>query len=50
MYRQRSGLTQVQLAGLLGLKGERMVQLWEGGYYLPKATLFRLLKLSGWLK
>ncbi|HEX2915851.1 MAG TPA: tetratricopeptide repeat protein [Chloroflexia bacterium] len=43
MYRQRSELTQVQLATLLGLKGERMVQLWEGGYYLPKAS--RLKKL-----
>jgi predicted ATPase/transcriptional regulator with XRE-family HTH domain len=43
MYRQRSGLTQSQLADRLGLKSDRMVQIWEGGYSLPPAA--RLQKL-----
>ncbi len=37
MYRQRSGLTQSQLAQHLGLKSDRMIQHWEGGYRLPTA-------------
>lgn len=41
MFRQRSGLTQVQLAARLGLKSERMVQNWEGGYGLPKPARLR---------
>ena len=41
MYRQRSGLTQVQLAGKLRLKSERMIQNWEGGYGLPKPARLR---------
>lgn len=46
MYRQRSGLTQVQLAERLDLKSERMVQNWEGGYGLPKpARLRKIIEL-----
>lgn len=43
MYRQRSGLTQVELAELLDLKSSKMMQLWENGYRLPAAA--RLKKL-----
>lgn len=45
MFRQRSELTKLQLAQLLGFKSERMVQMWEGGYSLPTAE--RLKKLLG---
>lgn len=43
MYRQRSGLTQTQLATQLGLKSDRMVQKWEGGYTLPTAPRLQSL-------
>lgn len=43
MYRQRTGLTQTRLAQVLGLKSDRMIQLWEGGYSIPPAS--RLKKL-----
>ena len=34
-YRTRSGLTQNQLAALLGLKSARMVRHWETGVFMP---------------
>ena len=43
MYRSRSGLTQVEVAKLVGLKSGRMVQSWEGGYSLPKADRLKSL-------
>ncbi len=43
MYRQRSGLTQSQVATRLGLKSDRMVQKWEGGYTLPTAPRLQSL-------
>lgn len=43
MYRQRSGMTQRQLAAQLGLKSERMVQKWESGYTLPTASRLQSL-------
>src|SRR3569623_246885 len=46
MYRVRAGLTQSQLARLLGFKSLRMVQLWESGTNLPKAeNLKRLIEI-----
>jgi predicted ATPase/transcriptional regulator with XRE-family HTH domain len=41
MFRSRSGLTQSELATLIGLKSFRMIQYWEGGYSLPKAEKLR---------
>jgi predicted ATPase/Flp pilus assembly protein TadD/transcriptional regulator with XRE-family HTH domain len=35
LYRQRSALTQSQLAGLLGFTNERMIRKWEGNFALP---------------
>jgi predicted ATPase/transcriptional regulator with XRE-family HTH domain len=35
MFRLRSGFSQAELAELLGLKSERMLRYWEGGYSLP---------------
>jgi transcriptional regulator with XRE-family HTH domain len=42
MLRTRSGLTQAQLAGLLGLKSARMVRNWEGEFNLPTPDLYWL--------
>jgi predicted ATPase/transcriptional regulator with XRE-family HTH domain len=38
LYRKRSGLTQNQLAALIGLKSDRMILKWESGYTLPAAA------------
>lgn len=43
MYRQRSRLTQKQVADQLGLKSDRMLRVWEGGFGLPKAERLRQL-------
>jgi predicted ATPase/transcriptional regulator with XRE-family HTH domain len=43
MYRRRLGITQKELAGLLGLNSSRMIRGWEAGDSLPKAD--RLCKL-----
>jgi transcriptional regulator with XRE-family HTH domain len=43
MYRRRLGITQKELAGLLGLNSSRMIRGWEAGDSLPKAE--RLCKL-----
>jgi len=43
MYRQRSRLTQKQVADRLGLKSDRMLRVWEGGFGLPKAERLRQL-------
>jgi len=43
MLRHRSGLTQAQLAELLGLKSARMVRNWEGEFNLPTAERLRHL-------
>jgi transcriptional regulator with XRE-family HTH domain len=43
MYRQRSRLTQNQLAARLGLKSDRMIQKWESGYTLPTAPRLQSL-------
>src|SRR5690349_17952940 len=43
LYRQRSKLTQSQLAIHLGFKDRQMVKKWESGYSLPEAS--RLQKL-----
>src|SRR4051794_18947165 len=46
MLRSRSGLTQAQLAGLLGLKSARMGRNWEGELNLPTPDrLQTLIKL-----
>jgi predicted ATPase/transcriptional regulator with XRE-family HTH domain len=46
MLRTRSGLTQAQLADLLGLKSARMVRNWEGEFNLPTPDRLRgLIKL-----
>src|SRR3978361_1939173 len=42
-YRSRAGLSQEELAGLMGLASARVIQSWEGGFTLPKAA--RLKKL-----
>jgi DNA-binding transcriptional regulator YiaG len=34
-YRMRTGLTQAQLAALIGLKNERMLRHWETNSLLP---------------
>jgi predicted ATPase/transcriptional regulator with XRE-family HTH domain len=43
MLRQRSGLSKTELAKLLGLASERMIQKWEGGYSVPPADRLRQL-------
>lgn len=43
MYRRRSGFTQTELAGLIGLQSRRMIPAWEAGESLPKPD--RLKKL-----
>src|SRR5436305_9943234 len=43
MLRNRSGLTQSQLAELLGLKSARMVRNWEGEFNLPTPDRLRVL-------
>jgi predicted ATPase/transcriptional regulator with XRE-family HTH domain len=43
MYRQRSGLTQIQLSEAIGVKSVRTLSYWEGGYNLPKADRLRRL-------
>src|SRR5437764_15127629 len=43
MLRNRAGLTQSQLAELLGLKSARMVRNWEGEFNLPTADRLRVL-------
>jgi DNA-binding transcriptional regulator YiaG len=43
MYRKRSVFTQNQLAITLGLKSDRMVQKWEGGYTLPTSEGLQML-------
>src|SRR5437763_10217953 len=43
MLRHRSGLTQAELAELLGLKSARMVRNWEGEFNLPTADRLRVL-------
>jgi predicted ATPase/transcriptional regulator with XRE-family HTH domain/Tfp pilus assembly protein PilF len=43
MLRNRSGLTQAQLAEMLGLKSARMVRNWEGEFNLPTADRLRHL-------
>jgi transcriptional regulator with XRE-family HTH domain len=46
MYRRRSGLTQAQLAELIGLQSKRMVQSWETGEAIPKSErLQRLIEV-----
>src|SRR4051812_11637803 len=42
-YRVRAGLSQEELAGLIGLSSSRMIQSWEGGFALPKAARLRNL-------
>jgi predicted ATPase/Tfp pilus assembly protein PilF/transcriptional regulator with XRE-family HTH domain len=37
MLRQRSGLSKIELAKLLGLSSARMLQKWEGAYGVPTA-------------
>src|SRR4051794_35682845 len=45
-YRHRTGLTQAQVADLLGLKSDRMVRNWEVGLNLPNANrLEELIRL-----
>lgn len=45
MFRKRSGLTQAQLASLIGLQSKRMVQSWEAGESVPKSDrLGRLIE------
>jgi predicted ATPase/transcriptional regulator with XRE-family HTH domain len=43
MYRVRAGLTQTQLARLVGLRSLRMVQYWEAGTSLPKARMLQAI-------
>lgn len=43
VYRQRSGLTQRQLAGFLGFTGERIISKWEGNFALPRPDSLRSL-------
>lgn len=43
LFRHRSGLTQGQLAALLGFKDNRMITKWEGGYSLPEPRRLRKL-------
>jgi transcriptional regulator with XRE-family HTH domain len=43
MLRQRSGLSKIELAKLLGFNSARMLQKWEGGYNLPPAERLRQL-------
>src|SRR6476620_5217874 len=45
LYRKRSGLTQNQLATLIGLKSDRMILKWESGYTLPAAIRLQNLIL-----
>lgn len=45
LYRKRSGLTQNQLAALIGLKSDRMIFKWESGYTLPAAARLQNLIL-----
>ena len=46
MLRSRSGLTQAQLARLLGFNSPRMVRNWEGEFYLPTSDrLQRLVEI-----
>lgn len=40
--RKRKGLTQLELAELLGVS-DRSISNWENGVYLPDASLYRLL-------
>src|SRR4051794_26469120 len=42
-YRVRAGLSQEELATLVGLTSSRMIQSWEGGFALPKAARLRNL-------
>ena len=43
MLRSSSGLTQAQLAQLLGFNSPRMVRNWEGEFYLPASDRFQRL-------
>lgn len=41
--RIRAGLSQEELANLVGLTSSRMIQSWEGGFALPKPARLRIL-------
>ena len=45
-YRKARGLTQKEVAEILGLKSSSMISRWERGHYLPQpVTIFKLAVL-----